>query len=320
MPAPAAVSDIASRVLVIFPGALGDLICFGPALDAIARANAGSAIELMAKPELVRFFVGRTCVARGHSIDRREVAALFAVDSELSPSAREFFSEFSRLYSYLAFDDPKFRAALERYAPGRTTFQPFRPGGSGHVSAGYLKMLGEASGRHAFRIEVGRDDIGMALSALKAAGVEADAPFVAIFPGSGSPSKNWPIANYLELVATLPSGVQPLVVLGPAEDGLESAVTTNGIPVLKDLELATVAGVARLAAAFVGNDSGVSHVAAAVGASGVSIFGPTNPGRWRPLGDVTIIAHPSIDRISVAEVAEALKNLLRRPLPAQDVS
>ena len=76
------------RVLVIFPGALGDLICLGPALRALARRHHDATLELMAREELARFAVDRmgvarigitrTGIARSHSIDRREVAALFA--------------------------------------------------------------------------------------------------------------------------------------------------------------------------------------------------------------------------------------------------
>ena len=70
----------------------------------------------------------------------------------------------------------------------------------------------------------------------------------------------------------------------------------------------TVAALARLAMAFVGNDSGAAHLAAAVGASGVVIFGPTDPVRWRPLGpgQIAILRRDPIDSIAVREVAGAL--------------
>src|ERR1039458_6206671 len=65
------------RVLVIFPGALGDLMCLMPALGAISRRHPGASVELMARMELARLAAGRTVVARGHSIDAREVGELF---------------------------------------------------------------------------------------------------------------------------------------------------------------------------------------------------------------------------------------------------
>ena len=296
-------------ILVIFPGALGDLVCVGPALDAIARANPGADIELMAKPELARFAVGRFRIARGHSIDRREVAALFSSETV---EACEFFSQFSRLYSYLAYDDSTFREALERCAPGRTTLLPFRPPGARHVAIEYLKMIDRDADVSTFRIEVSADDLSAAASALRSAGIASDEPFVAIFPGSGSRSKNWPIGNYLNLATSMPDGLRPVFILGPAEDDLAVLIKGLGLPLLAGLELPGVAGVLRMAAGFVGNDSGVSHLAAAVGAPGVTIFGPTSPDRWRPIGEVTIVANQSLESIASDDVATALRERLQR--------
>src|ERR1700674_4378751 len=103
--APADPAD-SSRVLVIFPGALGDLICFVPAIRALERRHRGAAIELMARAELGRFAVGRIGVTRAHSIDRREVALLFA---ESGAEARGFFGAFKSIYSFFAAGNRGFR-------------------------------------------------------------------------------------------------------------------------------------------------------------------------------------------------------------------
>jgi heptosyltransferase III len=298
------------RVLVIFPGALGDLICAGPALEAIARMNPACAVELMAKPELARFAVRRFPIMRGHSIDRREVTGLFVAGGEPSAQAREFFSHFARIYSYLAYNDPQFLQCLERCAPGRVVFQPFKPPGDGHVVAAYLKMLGQEANNIQFRLRPQEADLSSAAAALGVAGLDPKSRFVAIFPGSGGRTKNWPVTNFIVLATSLPAGTRPLVILGPAEQELREQFAARAVPTLLDLELDTVTGIARMAAAFVGNDSGVSHLAAAAGASGVVIFGPTSPDRWRPLGRVTVIAHPELTSISVAAVAGAIASML----------
>src|SRR4029077_979774 len=87
-----------NRVLVIFPGALGDLMCLMPALAAISRRHRGASIELMARLELARLVAGRTVVARAHSIDAREVGELFTDDT--SDIGRRFFGEFDCIYSF----------------------------------------------------------------------------------------------------------------------------------------------------------------------------------------------------------------------------
>src|SRR5580692_5203700 len=95
------------RVLVIFPGALGDLTCLMPALAAISRRHPGASVELMARFELARLVAGRSVVARAHSIDAREVGELFT--EETAEKARGFFGEFDRIYSFFASDDARFR-------------------------------------------------------------------------------------------------------------------------------------------------------------------------------------------------------------------
>jgi ADP-heptose:LPS heptosyltransferase len=72
------------------------------------------------------------------------------------------------------------------------------------------------------------------------------------------------------------------VVLGPAEEG-EATWAEEGITVAAGLELVAVASLLACCDAYCGNDSGVSHLAAAVGACGVALFGPTDPECWRPL-------------------------------------
>jgi heptosyltransferase III len=358
------------RVLVIFPGALGDLVCFLPALGAIARRHRGASVELMARFELGRLVVGRSVVARAHSIDAREVGALFTDD--VSDSARGFFSDFDRIYSFFASDDLRFRARLVAATDGVVSFHPFRPGGEGHVAAGYLRAIGEADSLIEARIEPTAEDLAGAVRILEKSQCDS-ANLIVIFPGSGSADKNWAADKFAALAAmvakrgahlsylvphpTLEDERRPLpiqgegktaldsegrplpiggegktaldsegrplpipgegkscvVVLGPAEATLEPVFRESGVAVLKELDLPIVAAVARLALAFVGNDSGVSHLAAAVGASGVVLFGPTDPARWRPLsarGRIEVFTREPIDSIEMREVAAALSKFV----------
>ncbi len=331
------------RVLVIFPGALGDLMCLMPALAAIARRHPGASVELMARFELARLVAGRSVVARAHSIDAREVGELFSDETSLSPNARRFFGEFHRIYSFFASDDARFRARLAAATDAQISFHPFRPDGRGHVSEGYLRAIDvDASPSHAW-LEPTPDDLAAAALVLAEAGCD-DSNLILIFPGSGSPAKNWPAEKFASLTVMLAKGsgilrsadsalndtsrsstdcglndrgASCVVVLGPAEASIEPIFREAGIRVLKDLDLATVAAIARVASAFVGNDSGASHLAAAVGAPGVALFGVTDPARWRPVGpggesQVRVLRREPLDSIEVREVAGALLKFVER--------
>ena len=305
-------------MLVIFPGALGDLMCLMPAVAAISRRHPGASVELMARLELARLVEGRSVVVRGHSIDAREVSELFA--DEAAGGARRFFGEFDRIYSFFAFDDSRFRARLAAATDGEVSFHPFRPGGEGHVSAGYLRAIGGDDPQIDARLEPTPDDLAAGARVLAESNCDSS-NLILIFPGSGSPGKNWPVEKFAALASmlTLLNRASVVVILGPAETSIEPIFREAGVPVLKDLDLPTVAAVARLASAFVGNDSGVSHLAAAVGAPGVVIFGPTDPARWRPMGpggdaSVRVLRREPIDSIEVREVADAISKFVEQRL------
>jgi hypothetical protein len=297
--------------LIIYPGALGDLICLGPALRALARRHSGQPLELMARAELARFAVARMSVSGGHSIDRREMSLLFAADGDQEP-ARRFFGRFGRIYSFFAADNAAFRDKLAAAAGGPVSFHPFRPPGAGHVSRGYLRSIGEDGGASVqSRIELLPEDIAAASKRLAQGGLR-EGEFVLIFPGSGSRAKNWPADNYAALAARVANRIRSIVAIGPAEREMRSFFESRKLCVMSELELGEVAGLAALARCFIGNDSGVSHLAAAAGARGIAIFGPTDPSRWGPLGEVEIIRREPLEKIAVEEVLGALNASIDR--------
>jgi ADP-heptose:LPS heptosyltransferase len=135
-------------------------------------------------------------------------------------------------------------------------------------------------------------DARAALAALAAAGgARPPGRYALLHPGSGSGRKNWPAPNWREVVRALGIAGELVVVAGPADDAalaaLEAAWADAGWArprVLPPLRLGTLAGVLAQAALYLGNDSGVSHLAAAGGAPSVAVFGPTDPAIWRPRG------------------------------------
>lgn len=112
---------------------------------------------------------------------------------------------------------------------------------------------------------------------------------VIISPGAGSVKKRWPLERYLMVAAELKKrGLQPSILLGPAEVDLE-AVLQQGPQsqpqVVKTRTFQELITVLESATIFIGNDSGVSHLAAFLGVPTLVIFGPSDPDRWRPFGD-----------------------------------
>jgi ADP-heptose:LPS heptosyltransferase len=129
--------------------------------------------------------------------------------------------------------------------------------------------------------------------------------YAAIHPGSGSRRKNWPPERFAEVARRIErAGARPLVLAGPADREAAAALAGAGRwPVVGELLLEELVGVLAGAALYVGNDSGVSHVAGAVGTPTVVVFGPTRALRWRPLGPRVEAVEPTA-RCALCAVAE----------------
>ena len=125
-----------------------------------------------------------------------------------------------------------------------------------------------------------------------------DGGFAVIHPFSGSPKKCWPLDRYQALARVIEPHMPVRWCAGP-EEPLPDAVR------IADLyELACWLATARI---YVGNDSGITHLAAAVGTPAVALFGPTDPRIWAPRGpQVRVIAKPALEEITVDEVVAAV--------------
>ena len=295
----------------MFPGALGDLICLGPAIRAIARRHSPAPVDLMARGDLANFAISRLAISEGHSIDLQFVSSLFR-DEGPSDQAHLFFGRYHRVYSFFAHDDPRFSQNLQESTNGRVTFHPFRPPGIGHIAELYLASIEAAGQLLDARLRVTAQDSESAKRFLLRIGVDANR-LILILPGSGSPGKNWPADRFNELACRLARETTPLVVLGPAEDDIGHMFDESGLLIGRGLSLETVAGLASMAAMFIGNDSGITHLAAAAGVPGLVIFGPTDPQRWRPIGEVAILRGKPIELIETRAAYDTVRGLLSSP-------
>jgi ADP-heptose:LPS heptosyltransferase len=141
------------------------------------------------------------------------------------------------------------------------------------------------------------------------------AGFLAIHPGSGSPSKNWPATRFVELVSRTSGGRQWLLCVGPAEEAITPRLASlPGAVIASGLPPRVLGAVLSRAGVFVGNDSGVSHLAAAWGAPVVALFGPTDPTVWAPVGTVVRTvraADRALESIDVERVAATALSIRR---------
>jgi ADP-heptose:LPS heptosyltransferase len=106
-----------------------------------------------------------------------------------------------------------------------------------------------------------------------------------VHPGAGAVAKRWPVEGFRIVAdAARGAGTDVAIVLGPAEADDAAYWHALGYRVHAELALRDVCALVGGATSYVGNDSGPSHLAGALGRRGAVLFGPTRPERWRPLG------------------------------------
>jgi ADP-heptose:LPS heptosyltransferase len=146
-------------------------------------------------------------------------------------------------------------------------------------------------------------------------------PFIALGPTANWDGKVWPADRFVELYRQLASGplagARAVVLAGPGEQ--ERALAAPVLAALPDaldlcgaLTLPEAAAVLARARLFIGNDSGLMHLAAAAGAPTLGLFGPTPAGEYAPAGRWTAVAvarGPAMTDLSVADALAAAMRL-----------
>ena len=121
---------------------------------------------------------------------------------------------------------------------------------------------------------------------LQAAGLEASVPFAMVHPAAAFETKQWATEKFARIVEDLAvRGLATVALAAPSEAQLVEKLKANsaaGVVGLTDLSLPEVTALAARSRLFVGNDSGIAHIAAAVGAPAVVIFGSSNMAHWKP--------------------------------------
>jgi len=122
---------------------------------------------------------------------------------------------------------------------------------------------------------------------------------IIIHPGSGSRKKCWPISNFVKVASSIrANGKQPEFILGPAEYDLYDILMQPeklDANIHKIEKLTELAGLLKTGGGFIGNDSGVSHLAAFIGLPTVAVFGPSDPETWKPTGRAVKVVRPDLE-------------------------
>ncbi len=304
-------------MLVVRAGALGDILLLRRAIAALG--GAGSRVHLLAPagPGRVLLGPGAGEASRLTPLDGPGVAAWLAggpPDDRLAADLRA-----GAVLALTRSGD--LLARLGALSPRVLAQDPFPPPGT-HASHWY------AAPSRALGADPTADPPTLVFTAAEqeAAREVADRlppRFLAVHPGSGSAAKNWPTDRFSSLVRTRAAGHRWLLASGPAdaETTARLSVLPGALPA-RELPVRVLGALLARAGLFVGNDSGVTHLAAAAGAPTLALFGPTAAETWAPVGPlVETVSSPdgTMQGLSPGAVQEAAARLLERARSSTEV-
>jgi heptosyltransferase-3 len=283
LPLPEAVREI----LIWHQGALGDLLLAGPALAAIRRRYPRA--RLTALGHLERWGLLSRTLSLEAVWDSGE--ALWAPLLGGSSLPARLLARLAPFRLALVFSPRPQAVLLENLGragiPGVFWIPSFPLSGREAVAA--------LQARHLAALGLKYEPRPFRLKGLEAGDLDeifSPGPWLAVAPGSGHPLKNWPLSHFYEATRALAWEHKLKVVwlTGPAEGAslpfIQGLAAAQGHVVLARQPLAKVGACLKRCRLYLGNDSGLTHLAAAAGAGSVlALFGPTDRGVWAPPGE-----------------------------------
>jgi ADP-heptose:LPS heptosyltransferase len=274
------------KVLVWHQGALGDLILSLPAVHAIRRHCGGAGLHIICRGDMSDIIIENDLAEKVTSNEKGIFCCFFEDPGSLPPDLKAFLAGFDTAFVFMRNRHDAFMDNVRLHMPQChhiSTFPP--PGARMHVQLYQLEQLSDMG--------INNDEKFPVLNAGNGTPFPEGPPLIAVHPGSGGRRKCWPLGSYMRLMEELhrEAGVSFVVILGPAEDSgeyetLEKFVAEKGmrVKIIRDMSVSGIARVLKKAAFFIGNDSGVAHLASAVGTPSLVIFGPTDHEVWKPAG------------------------------------
>jgi hypothetical protein len=246
-------------------------------------------VDLVGYPTPLRLALNPWHASAIHSIDRALFAGLFSEPVTLE--LESFLGDFDCVVAWCRDETGHLGRLLDRLKLPHVLCAAFPDLRSGiHASQhliNTLKPLGVLGPATTPELVLSDEAGAIAEGLRREIGVETG-EFLALHPGSGSPRKNWSPAKFSALAGLAKrAGLEVVLIEGEADREPIRELLSHlewQPPLIRLTDLSVLAALLSRAGAFFGNDSGITHLAAAAGAPTVAVFGPTDPRIWAPRG------------------------------------
>ncbi len=289
------------RVLVVRLRSIGDAVLTTPSLFALRRFLPHAQIDILLEDWVAPVLDGSDLIDRVVIAPRDGTSARARVARELRAEQYDvvynlhggttatLFTRATGAIHRVGFGDYQYARLHNHVAPtAREIWR--RP--TLHSVEQQLALIGwtgvPVSDRPATRVTITEEAVANVSEKLRLAGfeVEKSEPFALIHPTAAFDTKQWATDNFARVAEELHArGLMPVAIVSAKEEPiLQSLIEQTSVRLvgLSNLSLPEVAALTSRARLFIGNDSGIAHIAAAVGAPCVVIFGSSNRAHWRP--------------------------------------
>jgi ADP-heptose:LPS heptosyltransferase len=263
-----------------------------PAMRLFRQAFCRSPLSLMGRPERLSLVAFDLQAHSVHSMDQSGMAYFYLEGEPLPAGLFAFFASFAVVLAFGKLGKNLLVENLQRTGAEKVIRLPsFPPEGLKVHAADYLVNSLRAcgfEGQNLFSpLRLPKDAREFPGVFLRSLGFKEGDRLLAIHPGSGNPAKNWSAENFARVADGMSNRAKILLLSGPAKDGVEEvrkAMKKADFFPGDQLPLIQLAALLQTSTAYLGNDSGITHLAAALGIPTVAIFGPTDPATWGPRG------------------------------------
>ena len=286
-----------------------------PVFSALREHRPDAHIGIIGYPRTNRLAITCGLADSTRSLDDAEIAGLFSRNTPPAPALADYLRSFDTVISYLHDPDGIVRENLIRSCAGRIICHSPQVA-SGHAAdhlCAPLAPLGIPAPPVAIpRLQLSPEYARKGKELLRPLG----AAVVMLHPGSGSERKNWPAAKFANLARHLCSNtpLTPVFSFGEADSAVRAALDrlAPDIKIIPACDLTELAAILAACRGYVGNDSGITHLAAAVGVPVTALYGPTDPAVWGPRGsNVSVVraAQHTTEGLAAIAAEEVLRSL-----------
>ena len=302
---------IGMRFLILRPGAIGDTLLTFPVLRTLQAQYTHAHITFVGNASVLPLALAFGVAEEVWDYEHVQWSELFSTRGIRAPALQDLLQRIDSAICWLRDPEGLVEHNLHMAGVRHVIIAPGRPRGNLHIVEYMAQTIGLSK-----PVET------LTRFTLPGPGATYPGKVVAVHPGSGGTNKCWPVRHFaaiIEWLWNLPGQVYAVFLLsGPVDqERIHDLLSWLAPPepallkVIVNEPLLSVAHHLQQCRCYLGNDSGITHLAALLGVPTIALFGPSDPATWCPVGsEVTVLREAIFEQLSIDAVMDALKAVL----------